>query len=91
VVGVAALMLQKNPNLTQAQVESILEASAMPLPPGCRDTRFGFFVHASGPFPTVGNDFQGTFIGALTACWEENATGAGLLRADAALAATPMP
>jgi hypothetical protein len=26
-----------------------------------------------------------------TFCWEANATGAGLLQADAALAATPLP
>lgn len=37
VAGIAALLLQKNGSLTQAQVESILESSAIPLPAGCRD------------------------------------------------------
>jgi subtilisin family serine protease len=36
VAGVAALMLQKNPALTQAQVESILKGTALPMPGGCR-------------------------------------------------------
>jgi subtilisin family serine protease len=37
VAGIAALMLQKNPVLNQAQVENILETTAIPLPPGCRN------------------------------------------------------
>ena len=36
VAGIAALMMQKNPGLNAAQVESILESTATPLPPGCR-------------------------------------------------------
>ncbi len=36
VAGIAALMMQKNPTLTQAAVEGILEASAIYLAPGCR-------------------------------------------------------
>jgi subtilisin family serine protease len=36
VAGVAALMLQKNPALTQAQVEAALKSSAIPLAAGCR-------------------------------------------------------
>jgi subtilisin family serine protease len=36
VAGVAALMLQKNPLLTQAQVEAALKSSAIPLAAGCR-------------------------------------------------------
>jgi subtilisin family serine protease len=36
VAGVAALMLEKNPTLTAADIESILEATAVPLPPGTR-------------------------------------------------------
>jgi subtilisin family serine protease len=32
--AVAALMLEKNPALTQAQVESILKSTALPFPPG---------------------------------------------------------
>jgi subtilisin family serine protease len=34
VTATAALMLEKNPALTQAQVESILKATALPIPPG---------------------------------------------------------
>jgi len=33
VVGIVAQMLQKNPTLTQAQAESILRSSALPIPP----------------------------------------------------------
>lgn len=41
VAGIAALMLQKNPGLSQADVESILERSAIALPAGCRSVRPG--------------------------------------------------
>ena len=43
VAGIAALMLQKNSSLTQTQVETILETSAVPLAAGCRNvlTPFG--------------------------------------------------
>ena len=34
VAAAAALMLEKNPTLTQAQVETILKATALPIPPG---------------------------------------------------------
>ncbi len=37
VAGIAALLLQKNNVLSQAEVESILKVSTIPLPPGCRD------------------------------------------------------
>jgi subtilisin family serine protease len=35
VAGTAALMAEKTPGLTQAQAESILESTALPLAPGC--------------------------------------------------------
>jgi subtilisin family serine protease len=35
VAGIVALMLQKDPSLTQADLESALESSAVPLAPGC--------------------------------------------------------
>jgi len=70
VAGIVALMAQKKPSLAQAEAESILEGSAIPLPAGCRDV----------PQPS----------GALEeTCWGDDATGAGLTTADAALAATP--
>ena len=37
VAGIAALMLQKNPSLSQSEVEGILERTAIPLAAGCRD------------------------------------------------------
>jgi subtilisin family serine protease len=37
VAGIAALMMQKDPTLLQADVESKLEAAAVPLPAGCRN------------------------------------------------------
>jgi subtilisin family serine protease len=36
VAGIVALMLQKNPSLAQSRVEAILEAAAIPIPPGSR-------------------------------------------------------
>jgi subtilisin family serine protease len=36
VAGIAALMLQKNPGLSAARVEAILQKTALPLPAGCR-------------------------------------------------------
>lgn len=36
VAGIAALMMQKDPALTQSDVETKLEQSAIPMPPGCR-------------------------------------------------------
>lgn len=81
-------MLQKNPNLTQTQIESILESTAMPLTPGCRDVIFP----SAGPGndPTFG-DHSNVFLFPFTVCWGANATGHGLVQADAALAATPPP
>ena len=75
----AALMLQKNPNLTQAQVESILKSTALPLPAtGSRDI-FDFDHPATISWDT---DCGGTTC---------DAVGSGVLRADAALSATPSP
>jgi subtilisin family serine protease len=71
VTATAALMLEKNPALTQAQVEGILKATALPIPPG-----FGGDIQITAGF----NDLQE---------WGANATGTGLIQADAAIAATP--
>ncbi len=81
--GVAALMLEKSPTLTQAQIEAILESTALPVPPGCADVTFPAL--GPGNFPTWG-DLDNFFLFEATACWEANATGHGLLQADAALA-----
>jgi subtilisin family serine protease len=72
VTGTVALMLQKNPALTQAQAESIIENSAVPLGAGCRDVILD-------PNSTTAEEI----------CWGADATGAGLLDAAAAVAATP--
>ena len=72
VAGIVALMLDKNPDLAAAGVEGLLEAAAVPLPPGER---------------TV-NDGYGNLV---TFTWYADATGEGILLADEALAATPLP
>ncbi|HKU17468.1 MAG TPA: S8 family serine peptidase [Steroidobacteraceae bacterium] len=77
--AVAALMMQKNPNLTQAQVEAILKSTALALPAtGSRDI-FDFDHAATITWDT---DCDGTTC---------DAVGAGVLRADVALSATPAP
>jgi len=77
--GVVALMLEKNNGLNQAQVEAILKATALPL--AVNDARVGV-IEINGVFTTV--------------AWRTNCrtlacdpVGAGLVQADAALAATP--
>lgn len=67
VAAVAALMLERDPSLTQAQIESILKSTALPIPPG-----------------TGGN---GVIVGPQA--WGADATGAGLVQADAAINAIP--
>jgi len=67
VAGVVALMAQKHPALTAAEAESILEATATPLPAACRNVY--------------------TSAGTVTSyCWGDDATGAGMVGAIAALA-----
>ncbi len=71
VAAAAALMLEKDPALTQLQVESILKATALPIPPG------------------VGGDIQYTEGFTYMQVWGADATGAGLIQVDAAIAAIP--
>jgi len=42
VAGIVALMAQKDPTLTAASAETILEGSAVMLPPGCRTVNDGY-------------------------------------------------
>ena len=71
VTATAALMLEKDPALTQAEIESILKATALPFPPGS------------------GGDIQITVNFTDMQEWEANATGSGLVQADAAVDAIP--
>jgi subtilisin family serine protease len=80
VASVAALVLQANPDLTQVQVEAILEGSALPL--------------ASSGSPDVWDPFNAAGPGFYPVPWDTDcdgvpcdAVGAGLLQADGAVAA----
>jgi subtilisin family serine protease len=76
VTAAAALMLEKNTTLTQAQVESILKSTALAIPAGVGGDLLitGFFDTGSIVDPQV---------------WGTDATGAGLIQVDAAILATP--
>jgi len=90
VAGIAALMLQKNPGLTAAQIEQILENTAFPLPPGCRDIIAG--VVGPGHWPSFRwSDHINLFLFDATVCWDASPAGHCLVQAEAALAATPLP
>lgn len=67
VAGVAALMLERDPSLIQADVEGILINTALPIPPG----------------------EGGSILVAEPQVWGNDATGAGLVQADAAINAIP--
>jgi subtilisin family serine protease len=76
VTSISALLLQANPSLQQADVESILKATALPIP-----ASGSVVVHNSGTgFETIGWD-------AGTAEHPMDAVGAGLVQANAAIAA----
>ena len=84
IASVVAMMLEKNPTLSQAKVEQILESTAI------RVAKSGSKAHLE-------------FTEPATATWDTSCTddaekthpcdptGAGLVQADAALAATPAP
>lgn len=81
--GVAALMLEKNPALTQSGLESILKSTARPL--AANDSRTNVLEpFLFGAVVTIGWD---TNCGGLTC----DSVGAGLVNAAAALTATPAP
>jgi len=74
VAGIVALMAQKRPQLTQAEAEAILKQTAVPIGPGCRTVMEPIDINTAFP---------------KTYCWGANATGSGLVDAQAALQATP--
>jgi len=77
VSAVAALMLQKNPTLNQAIIESIMKSTALPIP------QYTSMV-VWDRIPTY------PYWGWVTISWGgPEATGSGLIRADAAVAAVP--
>ena len=77
VSALAALMLEKNPNLTQAEIESILKATALALPAsGSRD----IWDNTVAATVTWDTDCNGT------PC---DPVGSGLIQADQALGAVP--
>lgn len=77
VASLAALIVQKNPALTQAQVEAILKSTALAMPSSGSRAIFNFNAPGVVSWDT---DCDGT------PC---DAVGAGLVQADAALSATP--
>lgn len=74
VSAVVAMMLEKNPTLTQVQVEDTLENTALPIPPG------SMLVYDISPT-----------AGWYTYSWDANAVGSGLIQADVAVTAVPLP
>ena len=62
VAGIAALMLQKNPTLLQADVEDILETAALPMAAGCAT-----LSQPSGPAVETCWDADATGEGVITA------------------------
>lgn len=77
VASVAALMLQKNPGLSQALVASILKSTALSIPAAASRNILDFDTPVTVTW--------GTLCG-LSVC---DPVGSGLVRADAAVGATP--
>lgn len=81
VSAVVALMLEKNPTLDQATVESILKSTVLPMP---QYTSMVVWDRIIPPPPVL------PYWGWVTMSWSgPETTGAGLLQADAAVATTP--
>jgi subtilisin family serine protease len=83
VASVAALVLQKNGSLGQAQVEAILRGSALPLAASDSKQVWDPCAATPGFFPMAWDTVCGG-----AAC---DAVGAGLLQADGAIGITPTP
>jgi subtilisin family serine protease len=79
VTATAAMLLEKNDGLSQSDIEDILESTAAPIAAGSAEVWDPFHVDADG-------NADPSFV---TFSWGDDATGAGLLQVDAALAATP--
>jgi len=73
IAGVVALMLQKDGGLTAPEVEAILEGTALAIPAGSAQVWDPFLTTPAWD----------------TLTWGTDATGAGLVQADAAIAAIP--
>jgi subtilisin family serine protease len=79
VSAVIALMLEKNPTLMQAEVEEIIKGTALSIP-----QHTSMVIWDRIPTPP--------YWGWVTVSWgESEATGAGLIQADAAVACASMP
>jgi len=76
VSGVAALVLQKNPTLMQADVEAILKGTATPLPTSSAGDPWGLTC--------AYNWVQWPSGAVYPFVWCEDATGTGIIQADAA-------
>ena len=79
VAATAAMLLEKNDGLTQSDIEDILESTATPIAAGSAQVWDPFHVDADG-------NADPSFV---TMTWGDDATGAGLLQVDGAVAATP--
>lgn len=77
IAAAAALLLQKNPGLTQSKIEFILKSSALALPTSGSQSIWNNTIAATITWDT---DCNGT------PC---DAVGAGVIQVDAAIAATP--
>jgi subtilisin family serine protease len=78
VASVAALMLEKNPNLTKSDIESIMKSTTLVMPSSGSRGIWDNTVAATITWDTT--------CGTLGPC---DPVGAGLLQADAAVAAVP--
>ena len=50
-----------------------------------------FTAYIHGQYPLLSNGFHSALFFPLNVCWGANAASHGLVQADAALAATPLP
>jgi subtilisin family serine protease len=82
VSAIAAMMLQKNPNLEQDYIEFILKDTAIPIPSGSM-TVFDLYDWTKG--------WSYFAPGSYTYSWDNDATGAGLVDAYEAIEETPTP